>query len=73
MLDYIRNMPDLSMVLTIIAIGMLSWSLFVAIIIGINALKQSTICQYAKLKRENARLRKYISELRKECLCGKSR
>lgn len=73
MFDWIRGLPNGAMCLLIISVGMLCWALFAAAYVGYFTFKNTLVCRYGKLKRENARLKKYISELRRECLCGKSK
>ena len=73
MLNHIREMNDGQMMLAIVIVGLLFWLLCALACYGTVWLKETMAYRCIKLKRENARLRKYISELRRECLCGKSK
>lgn len=72
MLSYIRNLPDPWMVLTMIGIGAVFWSVFLALVILVDKVKSSykSSCAYrcSQLEKANAYLLKRIQE---ECNRGR--
>lgn len=70
MFEAIRNMSDGWMILTMTTLGMTAWALVFALPVLWEKLCDSLFFRNEKLKRENARLRKYISQLRKENMRG---
>lgn len=70
MLNYIRGLPDFFMVLVMCSFGMIAWVAWFSVHYGIpylwRKIKRSAAHKFIQVQRENARLRKYISELRRE-------
>jgi len=74
MFDFIRLMPDLGMLLTMIVFGILCIvAVFLAIVL-IDRLKKrykmSILYKCSKLQKENAKLRKYIKKMMMENIHG---
>ena len=70
MFNYIRGLPDFSMFFVMCLLGIAIWCVWLFVRFGIPYLwrrfKRSTAHKFIQLQRENVRLRKYISELRRE-------
>lgn len=70
MFNFIRQLPDLPMLLAMILLGLIAMIVaFYASIFGsklITRTKTSVVANNIRLKRENARLRKYIRRLSRE-------
>ena len=76
-MNVIRDLPgELFLVVTLL-IGIVEWvAIFVVYIYGgklVQRLKATLAGRYVRSQRENAQLRKYIRELRKEIISGKTR
>ena len=71
MMNWIRNLSDPLLILAMVVFGTLFWILVIAISILWDKLKDTMVAKYLGLKRENARLRKYISAMRKEKISGR--
>lgn len=71
MMNWIRSLSDPLLILAMVVFGTLFWILVIAISILWGKLKNTMIAKYVEIKRENARLRKYISAMRKEKISGR--
>lgn len=71
MMNWIRSLSDPLLILAMVVFGTLFWILVIAISILWDKLKDTMVAKYLGLKRENARLRKYISAMRKEKISGR--
>ena len=71
MMNWIRSLSDPLLILAMVVFGTLFWILVIAISILWDKLKDTIVAKYLGLKRENARLRKYISAMRKEKISGR--
>jgi len=71
MMNWIRSLSDPLLILAMVVSGTLFWILVIAISILWDKLKDTMVAKYLGLKRENARLRKYISAMRKEKISGR--
>jgi len=71
MMNWIRSLSDPLLILAMVVSGTLFWILVIAISILWDKLKDTMEAKYLGLKRENARLRKYISAMRKEKISGR--
>lgn len=65
MIEWIRGLPSPLLMVMMVCCGTLFWGLFALAIVLWDSVKQSTLYKYAALKRENARLKKYINQLRR--------
>lgn len=70
MLNYIRSLPDFDMVFVMYLFGTATWFALLFICFGIPYLwrrfKRTITYKCIQIQRDNAKLRKYISELRRE-------
>lgn len=71
MMNWIRSLSDPLLILAMVVFGTLFWILVITISILWDKLKDTMVAKYLGLKRENARLRKYISAMRKEKISGR--
>lgn len=66
MIEWIRELPSPLLIIVMVCGGTLFWGLVALMIVLWDSVKQSLLYKYATLKRENARLKKYINQLRRE-------
>lgn len=66
MFNWIRSLPDPLLVIAMIVFGTMCWIIALCMVVVWSRIKDTMAIRYVNLKRENTRLRKYISKLHKE-------